>query len=368
MTEYRKGDFMCQSNYLEISREALRRNAAAVRDAVQVPIIGMLKCNGYGVTIREAAEAWQAAGVTMFGVSRPEEARELRQLGFREEVLLLSPVADLQTLTEMTEYQVILTVSGFENARFYSLNAPQYPVRVHVAVDTGMGRFGIRWNDMEQLKKVYYLPGLSFEGIFSHFSCAFEAEYGHTKIQLVRFLSVTDALISDGYPIGMRHIANSCAALRFPETRLDAVRIGSALVGRLPVSVPVALEEIGVFKARIIARKYLLAGDTTGYGSCCRIRKNTKAAVVALGREDGFGWAAAPDRLGLRNLAANIYHLLRDWLHPPCVVYNGVKLTVIGRIGNQFTLFDAGDLPIQPGDMVEWNGNLMGSTCERRFV
>ena len=90
---------MCQSNYLEISRAALRRNAAAVREAVQVPIIGIIKCNGYGVTIYEAAAAWQAAGITMFGVSRPEEALELRKFGFREDILLLCPAADTQTLT-----------------------------------------------------------------------------------------------------------------------------------------------------------------------------------------------------------------------------------------------------------------------------
>ena len=118
MTDIERVFFMCQSNYLEISRSALRRNAAAVREAVQVPIIGIIKCNGYGVTIYEAAAAWQAAGINMFGVSRPEEALELRRFGFREDILLLCPVADAQTLTEMLENNVILTVSSFNNAHF----------------------------------------------------------------------------------------------------------------------------------------------------------------------------------------------------------------------------------------------------------
>lgn len=359
---------MCQSNYLEISRAALRRNAAAVREAVKIPVIGVIKCNGYGVTIHEAAAAWQAAGVTMFGVSRPAEALTLRELGFREDILLLSPVADTQTLMEMIENNIILTVSSFDNAQFYSINATRYPIRIHVAVDTGMGRFGIRWTDVEQARAVYSLSGLSFEGIFSHFSRSFEPEYQNTKLQLSRFLSMTDALHSAGYEIGMRHIANSCAALRFPETRLDAVRIGSALVGRLPGSTPVTLENVSTFKAQVVDCKSFRPGDTTGYGSYCTLKKQTKAVVVALGREDGFGSIAKPDRLRIRDLAVYLYRLLQEWLHPPCVMCNGQRLTVLGRVGNQYTLFDATDMDIKPGDLVEWDGNLMLSTCERRFV
>ena len=359
---------MCQSNYLEISRAALRRNAAAVREAVSVPIIGIIKCHGYGVTACEAACAWQAAGVTMFGVSRPEEAMELRKAGFREEILLLCPVADRETLKEMLENNVILTVSGFESAYFYSTNAAFFPVRVHLAVDTGMGRFGIRWNDVEQAQAAYRLSGLRFEGIFSHFSCSFEKEYRKTRLQLSRFLHLTEELRKAGYPTGIRHIANSCAALRFPETHLDAVRIGSALVGRLPATTPVKLENVSIFKAQVVDRKDFRPGDTTGYGSFCTLSKYARAVVVALGREDGFGSAAKPDRLRLRDLAFYLCRLLKEWKNPPCVMFEGQKLPVLGRIGNQYTLFDATGIGIKPGDLVEWDGNLMHSSCERRFV
>lgn len=359
---------MCRSNYLEISREALRRNAAAVREAVRVPIIGVLKCNGYGVTVSEAVAAWKAAGVTMFGVSRPEEALALRGMGVREDILLLCPVADLVTLTQMLENRVILTVSSLDNARFYSRNAADGSARVHIAIDTGMGRFGIRWNDAAQVKEVYSLQGLSFEGIFSHFACSFEREYKKTKLQLSRFLHMTQQLQKAGYPTGMRHIANSSAALRFPETHLDAVRIGSALVGKLPAVTPVKLESVSSFNAQVVDMKQLQPGDTIGYGSCCKVCKHTKAAIVALGRADGFGTVAWADRLHLKNLAHSLRSFLRGWLFPPCVVCNGEKLPVLGRVGNQYTLFDATGTQVKPGDTVQWDGNLMLSICERRFV
>lgn len=359
---------MCQSNYLEISRSTLRKNAMAVRDAVQTPIIAVVKCNGYGVTIQEAAAAWQAAGVSVFAVSRPEEAIELRESGFAEDILLLCPVADRQTLKEMLENNIILTVSSFENALFYSANASRELLRVHVAIDTGMGRFGICWKDKQQALAVYSLLGFSFEGIFSHFSCSFEENYKNTQQQLSRFLQMIQALQAEGICVGIRHIANSCAALRFPQTRLDAVRIGSALTGRLPSSTPIQLENVSLFKAQVVECKHFSPGDTTGYGCYCKIRKSVKAAIVALGREDGFGATAKPDKLRLRDLAAYLLRLIQSWRYPPCVMFKGQKLEVLGRVGNQYTLFDTTGTDIRPGDMVEWDGNLMLSSCERRFV
>ena len=359
---------MCGSNYLEISRAALRHNAAAVREAVDVPIIGVIKCNGYGVTLQEAAAAWQAAGAAMFGVSRPEEALYLRKLGYREEILLMCPVADGEALAELVKNNIILTVTSFDNARFYAMAAPRHPVRVHIAIDTGMGRFGIRWNDLQQVRAVYGLEGFSFEGIFSHFFHSFESRYRDTKRQLARFRKLTEALEGEGYPLGLRHMANSCAALRFPETRLDAVRVGSALVGRLPVDAGVKLEPVSVFKARVVDVRTIRPGETLGYGGYYRVKRYGKAAVVALGREDGFAVMAKPDRLGLRDLLAWLRRVLREWRRPACVTWHGQKLKLLGRAGSQYTLFDAAGIPVQTGDLVQWEGNPMLSHCERRFV
>ena len=131
---------------------------------------------------------------------------------------------------------------------------------------------------------------------------------------------------------------------------------------------PVMLESVRVCKAQVVYVKYLQTGDTTGYGSYCVMKHSDKAAVVALGREDGFGLTTLPDRLRLRDLAAYVLRVLKAWRDPPCVDYHGHKLPVLGRIGNQYTLFDATAVDIHPGDWVEWDGNLMHVSCERRFV
>ena len=89
------------ANYLQISRSVLEQNAKAVVDAVKVPVLGVLKFDGYFIGLAEAAKAWQAAGVTMFAVSESWEALQLRREGFTEDILLMAPVVDEKTLAEL---------------------------------------------------------------------------------------------------------------------------------------------------------------------------------------------------------------------------------------------------------------------------
>ena len=354
-------------NYMEISRADLWQNAQAVKEYVDVSVIGVVKCDGYGVGVAEAARAWQQAGAAMFAVSVPEEALELRRKGFTEDILLLSPVADPRMLNVLLEHKIILTVTGIHNAQFYKRNAGRLPIRAHIAIDTGMGRFGIRWTDMAQLQAVYEVDHICYEGIFSHFAKSYEREYAQTKRQLERFLGLTDSLTALGYPVGIRHIANSCAALRFPQTRLDAVRIGSALVGVLCTEVPVPLRRVGTFKAQVVDRRQLLPGDTTGYGAVCRVKEHTNAIVVAIGRQDGFGYLNRPDRFGPGEMIRYMYRLLRRFAVRPWVEYHGQYLPLVGRIGNEYTLFDAAGVEIGPGDHVTARVPLLFSHRRRFF-
>jgi alanine racemase len=357
------------SCYLEVSRDDLAANAQAVADYVGVPVMGVVKCDGYGVSGPEAARAWVSAGVATLAVSDPAEALTLRSAGFADQdILLLAPVADPDLLDALLDAGVILTVSGPASARFYAQRRGDRPVRAHVAVDTGMGRFGTRWTDTDELLEVYRTEGISFEGIFSHFSASFEAEYRQTARQLERFLSAVASLEQQGVTVGTRHIANSCAALRFPETRLDAVRVGSALVGRLHVAVPVPLKRVGVFKASVVDRRMLKKGDTTGYSSICVMKRDTDVAVVAIGHHNGFGLAKRPERIRPLDLLRAVKQALDWYRRPPVVRYNGKALPVVGRIGTQYTLVDASGTDIAPGDTVTADVDLLFPNPHKKYV
>lgn len=357
-----------EANFVEISRQVLRQNAKAVTDYVKVPVIGVVKFDGYGMGIAEAARAWQSAGVTMFAVSESWEALALRKEGFTEDILLMAPVADRDVLTQLLENNIILTVSNLDNAWFYQLGCGDCTPRVHVKVDTGMGRFGIRWTDEQQLQAIYELDKLRFEGIFSHFGKSFEKTYKLTARQLERFQTAINFLTGKGIDVGMRHIANSCAALRFPETWLDAVRVGSALVAGLLAPVPVTLTTPHSCKARVVSMKQLKKGDTLGYASVCKAKKDMIAVVAAVGFNMGFGMTGAPDPYPLRDFASYMYHLVQRYLHPPKAKFGDRQLPMVGRVGSMYTLFDATGVDIKPGDSVAVYTPVLQCTGKRIYI
>ncbi len=356
------------ANYMEISVQALQDNANTVAKAVDIPVIGVVKFDGYGVSLETAAKAWQNAGAKMFAVSESWEALALRQAGYAEDILLLAPVSDAKTVGALLAQNIILTVSDLQNARFYLENKGESALRVHIKVDTGMGRFGIRWTDTQQLTQIYSLEGLLCEGIFSHFGKSFEKEYKLTKMQLDRFLQAVQALEQAGFQPGIRHIANSCAALRFPETRLDAVRMGSALVGALIAPVPVKLKPVHTCKAQVVACKTLQKGDTMGYASVCKAKKNMTAAVVAIGQSHGFGMTGKPDPYPLRDLLAYLRDLLKGYKNQPAAKAGTKRLPLVGRVGSQYTLFDATDTDVKPGDYVTVPVPLLQYNGKREYI
>lgn len=341
------------NNYLSVRRQVLKSNAKAVTDHIKVPVMGVVKMDGYGMGVVEAANIWLDAGVSMLAVAEPWEALAIREAGIEADILLMAPVADREIFAALLEKGVIFTISDLHNAKFYLENANAQTVRAHIKVDTGMGRFGVRWTDISQLKEIYALEGISFEGIFSHFGKSFETEFNMTKLQLERFLGAVQTLQDAGIDVGMRHIANSCAALRFPQTHLDAVRMGSALVGALMASVPVELKTPHTFRARVVAEKELKAGDTSGYALVYKAKKDMRVISVGIGTDFGFGMTGAPDPYPVRDLLSYLYHLYLRWKNPPYAVFNGKRLPLIGRIGSQYTTFDATGCEVKPGDWVE---------------
>ena len=148
------------NNCLRIRREALQANARAVMDYMSVPVIGVVKMDGYGMGVVEAAKIWLDAGVTTLAVAEPWEALALREAGIDTDTLLMAPVADREIFARLLQKGVIFTVSDLNTAKFYLENAQGQPVRAHVKVDTGMGRFGVRWTDTQQLTAIYALEGI----------------------------------------------------------------------------------------------------------------------------------------------------------------------------------------------------------------
>lgn len=338
-----------KDNYIEISVSSLEENAQELVKFVKSPVIGVLKCDGYGVGLSCALNAWKKAGVDFFAVSLPSEALQLRQMGFSEDILLMAPVWDKDLLKALLDNNIILTAVSSDNALFYSENCGDHLPKVHIAVDTGMGRFGLRWTQTDDLLQIYKTDRICILGIFSHFASAWEKKYKKTELQFNRFLYAVSAVEKAGYDPGIRHIANSAGALRFPQTRLDAVRIGSALVGRLARPVDVPLNVIGAFRARVVSRKRLKKGDTIGYGATVKLRKDREVAVIAVGQDNGFGFVR---QMGAGKVFDTMISALRQIKNPLYVEWKGRKLPLLGTPGTQYSIIDVTGVDIKEGDYV----------------
>lgn len=347
-------------NCLLISKSDLIYNAKSIIEQVKAPVIAVLKCNGYGVGFENALNAWYNCGVRFFAVSQPLEALYLRELGYDDiEILLMSPVYDKEIIEKLLLNKIILTVTSYDCALNVATFSGDLIPRVHVKVDTGMGRFGLRWDDLVNIKEIYSVEGLSFEGIFSHLALSFEKKYSKTKIQLDRFLSVCNYLSDNNINFGIRHLANSVAAIKFEQTRLDAVRIGSALVGRLVCKTQLSLKAIGKMNSQVVELKKLKKGDSTGYASICRLKKDCEGAVIAMGFSTGFGVKRRDDSFRFIDILRSIYHSFKSYKKQPSVYYNGTRLNVIGRIGNQFTIIETKNSGLKVGDCVFADVNLL---------
>lgn len=346
------------NKYIAISQQDLKYNADRLMECIDATLIGVVKCNGYGLGIDLAVRTWYESGVRFFAVSEPGEALAIRKLGYEDaEVLLLAPTWDAETVRALHEANVIMTVTDAGCARFLASVCKE--ARVHVKVNVGMGRFGLKYTRVQEIALIYQQEGLQFEGIFAHFPQSFAEDSTVTMKQLEHFNLLTEQLRAQGIDVGLRHIANSCGALKYPEARLDAVRIGSALTGRLPGKVPCELKRIGILKAQIADLTVLEAGDTSGYSMVCKIKEKTNAAVVAAGYMDGWGVRRQIPALCRMDVLRNMYHAFREGVTRQTVTWQGKKLNVLGRIGTQYTVIDRGDSELKPGDWVEIEMNMM---------
>ncbi|MBR2742999.1 MAG: alanine racemase [Clostridia bacterium] len=277
-------------NALIIETDKLRANIETIKQTVGVRVIGVLKGNGYGLDIVKFAEVLRDCGIDMFAVCELWEARALRECGFEEEILLMRSTAIESEVREILELGLTATIGSNEAAVMLNGVAKDAgeTVPAHIELDTGFGRYGFGSADLEKVENIArFLENIELTGVYTHFSNAF-GDKQSTEVQLESFLSMLSIMEGDGLTFPMRHAANSCAALRFENTRLDAVRIGSAFLGRLPIRNDWGLYKIGYLSGDITEIRWLEPGQNVGYANVFKVKKPTRTAVVPVGYIDGF--------------------------------------------------------------------------------
>lgn len=336
-------------------------------------VIPTLKADCYGLGAERVFELLlNECGVTLFAVSRLEEALPLCNRG--ADILLLSCYHDDRSVQAAVDADIILAVDSktqAERIAKYALEKGKR-ARVHIKIDTGFGRFGFMPHNLSDIEKVYGTDGITVDGIFTHFSNAFNKTADITDRQLEQFNSVITALEERGIDVGLRHCANSCGAIRGGKYCLDAVRIGSALCGRLPMATDVDLRRVGTFETEISDIRKLKKGANIGYGNVYRLKHDTRVAVLCAGAADGVLIKKDYDTFRFTDILRYGFGVFKMLLKDNrlTVQVNGKTVRTVGRVALTHTMIDVTGIDCKCGDKAVINISplYVSPTVEREYI
>ncbi len=318
------------------------------------PVWAVLKGNGYGLGIDPMALLCWSKGIRRFAVTEPAEARQIRESYRDARILMLRPTTDQKELTELLELDVIATIGSTEDAAALNSLAAQRNLvaEAHVKIDTGMGRYGFHPDELEKILSVYrYNDHIAVSGIYTHFHTAF-GKPNITFSQAEAFQQVLSGITDAGVETGTPHCCNSAAFLRWPELKMEGVRLGSALLGR--VLAKSDLRRVGWCEATVDEVRWLPAGHSTGYGAAWTAKKPTKIAVVSVGWYHGFTVEYGHDIFRFRDCLRDLVGATKRMLLPKriYVSINGKKCPVLGHVGMLHTVVDVTKINCSVGDKV----------------
>ena len=336
-----------------VETDAIRHNLdVLLKKAGKTPVWAVLKGNGYGLGVSPMAALCWEKGVRRFAVTELDEAQIIREQYKDAQILMLRPTADQGELNRLLDLDVIATIGSSEDAAALNSLAAQRELvaEVHVKIDTGMGRYGFLPEELEKILSVYrYNDHIAVSGIYTHFHTAF-AKAKHTFAQTEAFRQVIQAITDAGIEPGAAHCCNSTAFLRWPELKMDGVRVGSALLGRVPVRA--GLRRVGWCETTVEQLRWLPAGHTTGYGAAWRAKKPTQVAVLPVGWYHGFTNEYGHDIFRVRDCLRSALSALKAMVlrKKITVSINGKKCAVLGHVGMLHMVCDVTRVPCKPGD------------------
>lgn len=325
--------------WAEVDLRAAASNLAAIRAHLdpQVRVMAVVKADGYGHGAVPVARAALRAGAEWLGVATVDEGLALRRASITAPILVLGPAA-ADEIRDAVREGLRLTIVSADTVALLARTARRCAVRVHLKVDTGMTRLGVGVTEAARVARALTAAGLRLEGVFTHLACADEPGSEVTREQLMRFESILPAL-RRRHPKLLVHAANSAAAILLPRSHYGMVRIGLAMYGLSPGSAVrgrVQLRPVMRLRSRIVRVVRVQPGTAVSYGATYHVLRPTTIATVACGYADGY-----PRLAGLSGEVA----------------LGEARVRIAGRVCMDYLMIDAGERPVQPGDVVELFGD-----------
>jgi len=304
--------------------------------------MAVVKADAYGHGAVRVSRAALQAGADWLGVARLNEAVELRKAGIKAPILVFGYIHP-SWAPGIKDLDLVTTVYGLNMAKALSREAQllETPLKVHLKVDTGMGRVGmvikpVLKQVLKKIQEIAKLPGIVLSGIYTHFAAADSRDRAYTELQIELFASLLEDLKKNGIEFPICHAANSAGIIEFPQSHFDMVRAGIAIYGLYPSPevdrTKIELVPAMELKSIVTAVRDVDKGFYVSYGMTHKTRKQTRLASVPIGYADGFS----------RRFSSNGSMLVRGFSAP-----------IVGRVCMDQTMIDVGDIPdVTTGDEV----------------
>ena len=347
----------------------VEQNIQTLKHKAGVPLIAVVKNNGYGLGLEWLARSTRDAGITQFAITELADIAPLREaVGSDADILMLRSTALYEELKVIVENNCIASIGSDAVARALDLTAQRLGIqaRAHIKVDTGLGRYGFIPQKIRSIASCFSLDGLRIEGIYSHFSDASDLKHPEISArELATFKQCVISLQNEGFDPGIRHMSNSSGLFNVPNSTLDAVRIGSGFTGRVITREESGLLPVGILESAVIDLKHFSKGSTLGYHATYRTKRDTLAAIVPIGTQDGFGLQVTPQPCFHQVLSTMKQFALRK--HTTLAI-EGIDYPVLGVVDMSLCMVDVTDHPVHIGDRATANINpLMVNPRVRRI-
>ncbi len=341
-----------------INLDALAANFHLVQDHVGpgVSVMAVVKANAYGHGAVECARRLEREGANWFGVALPEEGIELRNAGITRQILCLAGFWEGQAELCL-QHALVPVVYRLDMLETIDRAALERSViaDVHLKIDTGMGRLGVRFDEVADLAhELQRFKNIRIDGLMTHFAAADEPSCEPlTRDQVERFQNAVAAFRVLGYDPTFVHLANSAGIFAEPESWGNMVRPGGVLYGLWrdilsPSDRELDFHPVMSLHSRISLLKWVPQGETVGYGCTFEASRKTLVATIPIGYDDGYP----------RGLSNRSHALIR-----------GVFATVIGRISMDLTLIDVTNVPdVKLNDEVLLMGESAGQSVSAEYL
>jgi alanine racemase len=326
-----------RSTWAEIDLKAVEHNFKQIKkvSGKKIKVMAVVKANAYGHGTVEVSKVLERLGVDYLGVATTDEAMRLRDHGIKAPILILGHVLPREVRSAI-EHDIALTVSSEEllsAIRKAATGAKK--ARIHIKIDTGMGRLGI-WHEeaINFIKNLVADRNIVLEGIYTHFSSVGRDDF-FTAYQFDSFEKILSKLESFDINIPLKHTANSIATVDMKRSHLNLVRPGLVIYGMYPKATfqkIINLRPAMALKTRIVFIKDAPPGRSISYGRTYVTQKHTRIATLPIGYADGYA----------RSLSNKAEVLVR-----------GQRAPVVGKVTMDQTMIDVGHIKdVKVGDEV----------------